>query len=77
MLNRIFKITLSSLFFVSGISVHGQELLKKEDAVKIAMENNFDIKIANSNLDIAKNNASIQNSNYLPSVTGTAGGRWR
>lgn len=76
MQNRIFKITLICLFSISGISVHSQEILQKEDAVKIAMENNFDIKIANSNLDIAKNNASIQNSNYLPSVSGTAGGTY-
>ena len=65
----------SFLFFFTLMTclVQGQEVLKKAEAVSIAMENNFDIKIASNNVDVAKNNASVQNSQYLPSVTGSAG----
>jgi len=49
-----------------------QEILSKNEAVKIALENNFDIRAADNNVLVAKNNANIKNSNYLPSVT--AGG---
>jgi len=51
-----------------------QDQLDKSEAVKIALENNFDIKAADNTVLTAKNNANIKNSNYLPSVSanGTA-----
>lgn len=52
--------------------VQGQDLLEKGAAVKIALENNFDIRVADNNVAIAKNNASLKNSNYLPTLS--AGG---
>lgn len=67
--------TVAALLFSSGIGF-SQELLPKEEVVKIAMENNFDIKISNNNVDVAENNASIQNSSYLPSIVGNAGGNY-
>jgi outer membrane protein TolC len=73
---RIFKIVLICLFSLNSINIYGQEILLKDEAVKVAMENNFDIKISNSNLGIAKNNASIQNSRYLPTVSASAGGNY-
>jgi len=76
MFNRIFQLSLSLLILFSTFSVFGQELLQKDEAVKIAMENNFDIQISNNNLEAAENNASIQNSNYLPSLSGTAGANY-
>lgn len=76
MKNKTLKITLICFLSFYGVQSHGQEILKKDEAVKIAMENNFDIKISNSNLNIAKNNASLQNSKYLPSVSGSAGGTY-
>ncbi|MCB4807823.1 TolC family protein [Tamlana sp. 62-3] len=51
-----------------------QELLTPSKAVSLALENNYGIKVANSNLEIAKNNADILNSGYLPTLTGVAGG---
>lgn len=67
-------IGLLSLFV--HFSVFGQEMLEKEEAIKIAMEYNFDIKIAFNNLDVAENNASLENSNYLPSLSGSAGANY-
>jgi len=65
------NIFLSVLVILAGV-VYGQEVLQKEDAVRIAMENNFGIKIAANNVSLAKNNASIQNSQKLPVVTSRA-----
>ena len=73
---KIFIITvlLSSWTTVSW----SQTVLNKSNAVQIALENNFDIRIADNNVDAARNNASIKNSNYLPSVSasGTANFAW-
>ncbi len=65
--------TLAFSFF--GIA-NGQDTLQKVEAVTIAMENNFDIRIANNNISVAENNASFQNSRYLPSVSGNAGANY-
>jgi len=48
-------------------------VLSKEKAVSIALENNFGIKVARNQVEIAKNNKSVLNSGYLPTVSGTAG----
>ena len=42
-------------------------------AIELALENNYGIKIVDNNKEIAKNNASLLNSGYLPTVTGTSG----
>jgi len=76
MFNKIFQLSAFTMILLCTISTSGQELLQKEEAVKIAMENNFDIQISNNNIEVAENNASIENSNYLPSVTGTAGANY-
>lgn len=51
----------------------GQELLTKQEAIEIALKNNFDIRFVKNNLQIAKNNADILNSGYLPTVSAAAG----
>lgn len=45
-----------------------QEKLTKQQAINLALENNYGIKIARNNVQIAKNNASIFNSGYLPVI---------
>lgn len=76
MFNKIFQLSVFSLILLSAFTANGQELLQKDEAVKIAMENNFDIQISNNNVEAAENNASIENSNYLPSFSGTAGANY-
>ncbi len=62
------------LFIFSGSLVHAQDsLLSKLDAVDIALENNYDIRIAEGNVESAANNASIYNSGYLPTLSATGG----
>ena len=54
--------------FLISLNSLSQEILTKKEALAIALENNFGIKIANNNLEIAENNKSVFNSRYLPSA---------
>jgi outer membrane protein len=57
------------LFFFCILKMNAQEILTIENAVKIALENNFEIKMASNNLDIDKTNVAIGNAGMLPKVT--------
>ncbi|MGB0391375.1 MAG: TolC family protein [Salibacteraceae bacterium] len=67
------NMVLMALAFTGISTIQAQEVLQKDQAVSIAMENNFDIVLANLNVEIAANNSSIQNSGFLPSLSGNAG----
>jgi len=60
------------LFFGASIFAQ-QKILTPGEAVSIALDNNYGIKLANKNLETAKNNASVLNSGFLPTLTGNAG----
>lgn len=64
-----------SLIMVLGLfsRVQGQEILKLEDAVKIALEQNFELRIASNNLKMDEANATFGNAGMLPKVTATIG----
>ena len=66
-----YKILLQSfiLLFFCVIETNAQEVLTLESAVKIALENNYEIKIATNNLTIQKTNVAIGNAGMLPTVT--------
>ncbi|HMK05973.1 MAG TPA: TolC family protein, partial [Flavobacterium sp.] len=63
------KITILALFFLCVFKMNAQELLTLEDAVKIALENNYEIKIAKNDLKADQVNADIGNAGMLPKVT--------
>ncbi|MFM7896994.1 MAG: TolC family protein, partial [Flavobacterium sp.] len=63
---RNLYITLLLIFL--GFSSQAQELLTLEDAVKIALENNYDIKIAENNSKIDATNNNLANAGMLPSL---------
>ncbi|MDP5157374.1 MAG: TolC family protein [Flaviramulus sp.] len=67
------KLIFFSVLLVSTINVFSQEVVTPEKAVSLALENNYGIKFANTQVEVAKNNASILNSGYLPTLTGNAG----
>ncbi|MBW4361772.1 TolC family protein [Flavobacterium taihuense] len=58
-------------FFCFAIG-NAQELLTLENAVKIGLENNYEIKIADNNLKIDKTNVAIGNAGMLPSLSAVA-----
>lgn len=70
--NSILILTL--LLVLQGFT---QEVLTKKEALEITLENNFGIKVANNNLEVAKNNSSIFNSRYLPTATLNTGADYR
>ena len=59
--------------FLLSATIWGQEILTKNQAIDIALRENYGIQIANNNLEQAENNQSLLNSGYLPTVTGNAG----
>ena len=59
------------LLFFSNLSF-AQEVLTTDMAVKLTLENNLDIKVSENVLEISKNNSSILNSDYLPTINATS-----
>jgi outer membrane protein TolC len=59
------------ILLLIGFQLQAQSLLKLEDAVKIALENNYDIKLASNNLKIDEANSSAGNAGMLPNITAT------
>jgi len=65
-----FKILFAFFLLLSGLSeVNAQEILTLEEAVRIALENNYEIKIAKNDLRIDQTSAVIGNAGILPTVT--------
>lgn len=56
-------------FFILGFHTQAQDILTIEDAVKIALKNNYEIKIAENDLKIDETNVSSGNAGMLPRAT--------
>lgn len=67
------KLVFSIAVLTFQASVFAQELITTGQAVNLALENNYGIKLVNTDVEVAKNNAGILNSGYLPTLTGNAG----
>ncbi len=66
------KILLPFAFLLFGVvQSNAQEILTLENTVKIALENNYQIKIATNTLSIEKANVAIGNAGMLPTITAT------
>ena len=63
--------------FLSTFYSFSQEILTKKEALAITLKNNFGIKIANNNLEIAKNNSDILNTGFLPTATLNSGATYQ
>ncbi|APY01061.1 outer membrane protein TolC [Lacinutrix venerupis] len=62
------------LVILSCVSLtKAQTILTQNEAVKLALENNYDIQIANNAVEVAENNSNILNTGFLPTVVGNAG----
>lgn len=59
--------------FVFPLFAQEEEIITREEAIARALENNYGIKMAENQVEIAENNQGILNSGYLPSVSGQAG----
>ena len=65
------KSTLKKIFLFILITnyINGQKFISKEEALELVLENNFGIKVSKNTTEIVKNNSSILNSGYLPSLS--------
>ena len=63
---------LTALALVVACALQAQNTLSLDEAISSTMANNFDIQLANNSVIVAENNQSIQNSGYLPKITGNA-----
>ena len=70
------RLMIGVLIILYSASLNAQKILTKKEAVQIALENNYGIKIANNTLKIAENNASIYNSKLLPIISARAGANY-
>jgi outer membrane protein TolC len=57
------------LALLIGLGAFAQSPLDRNQAIKLTLENNLNIKLIENSRDIAKNNASILNSGYLPTAS--------
>jgi len=62
------------VLLVLSINTNAQdEILSKSEAIAIALEQNFGIKFAENEVEIADNNQGVLNTGFLPTLTGSAG----
>lgn len=67
-MRRVIRIAICML--LCGHLSQAQELLTVKDAIAIALENNYDIKLFQNNLRVAQENVTPGNAGMLPTVTG-------
>ena len=66
-----YKFIIVSLVFLGFSNAKAQEIITLETAVKLALENNYEIKIASNNSIINTTNVAVGNTGMLPVVTAT------
>lgn len=68
--NRSMKKILFQIILLLAVlpAVHAQEVLTVDQAVQIALKNNYDIRIATNESEVSKENNSIGNAGMLPKV---------
>ncbi|CAM3533778.1 outer membrane efflux protein [Flavobacterium saliperosum S13] len=64
----LFQIVMLLAVFFHG---NAQEVLTVDEAVQIALKNNYDIKIASNDAEVSKENKSIANAGMLPKLDAT------
>lgn len=73
-MKKIHTILVSIALSITGL--HAQDLLSKEEALAMALENNFGIQMSKNTTEIVKNNSELLNSGYLPIVFLSGGGNF-
>ncbi|SHJ41253.1 TolC family protein [Aquimarina spongiae] len=68
---KLRSVTQFVFFLLMGSGVVAQKLTKQE-AIRLALENNFGIILATNDIEVAENNKSVLNSGYLPTLSGNA-----
>ncbi|MCF8278724.1 MAG: TolC family protein [Flavobacteriales bacterium] len=63
-----------TLFVTLSTNSQAQDVLSRDEAMKLALEHNYDIQVAQKTVETAENNASIYNSGYLPTASASGAG---
>lgn len=71
-MKRLLLINIFSWFLIQGLSA--QPLLTLEEAIDIALDKSFGIRISKNQLEVATNNATKGNAGYWPTIDLNAGG---
>ena len=74
-LKRFFFQAILGVILLLPSTISAQEMLSRDEAMKLALEYNYDIQVAQKSIESAKNNASIYNSGYLPTATAAGNGQ--
>ena len=64
---------ISLVLFLFPMLIEAQPLLTEAEAVRIGLENNYDIRLVRKDMAIAENNNTLGNAGFLPEVALTAG----
>lgn len=73
---KIKIVLIGALILATGVVKAQEVLLTKEEAIDMALDQNFGIEVARNDVKIADNNQNILNSGYLPTLSGTAGANY-
>jgi len=73
---RLFKVIFFCSLLVAWNLKAQDDLLSKQSAVDIALKNNYDIRIAEGNVESAENSAKVLNTGFLPSVSASGGANY-
>jgi len=65
----IVSLSLAALFSMQILAQEVPSVLMIDDAVNLALEYNFDIRVSKKNAEISRNNVTIGNAGYLPKVS--------
>ena len=74
---KIIKKYIFLIILFASLQIASQTILTKKEALRITLQNNYGIKIATNNLEVAKNNSAILNSGFLPTISATSGANYR
>lgn len=66
-----YQFIIASILFFAFSNTNAQEIISLETAVKVALENNYEIKIASNNSLINATNVTVGNAGMLPTVAAT------
>ncbi len=69
--NKLAGLFLAVVLLLTAWPVMAQDSLSVEQAIEIALKNNFDILLANNDAEIAARNNTIGNAGMLPRINGT------
>ena len=72
-----FQTVLLGALILTAVTIEAQQpLLTKEEAIELALDQNFGIQVARNDVKIADNNQNILNSGFLPVLSGNAGANY-